>query len=182
MFKLNEKVVYPGHGVAFIESFVEKRIGQGTASFFKLKFLFKDMTILIPTDNLESNGVRKLSDEETIQRSLNELVVVPSKKIENLDLSPSGWNKRNKEYQARIQNGKLTEVAKIYRDLMLISFQKDLSFGEKNLLHMTEELLAQEILTVRNQDKSDVIQELRAPFKQFISVVDLDSQPLLPTL
>jgi len=123
------------------------------------------MTILIPLHNLDGTGVRNLSDADTIQRALGILAKEPDKKISSLDLSPSGWNKRNKEYQLLIQSGSLDDIAKIYRDLIHISLQKDLSFGEKNLLQMTEELLAQEITTVRNIERAEFLQELRSPFK-----------------
>ncbi len=169
MFELNDKVVYPGHGVAIVESIQEKKVAGRPIKFFKMSFLYKDMTILVPIHSLESTGVRYLSDEKTIQRALNELFNSPEKSVENLDLTPSGWNRRNKDYQFRIQNGELADVAYIYRDLMHISATKDLSFGEKGLLQSTEELMAQEIMVVRGQDKADVLLELRAPFKSILA-------------
>ena len=59
-FCVNEKVVYPGHGVAQINRIVEKQVAGNRASFFELKFLNKDMTILVPTHNLSSVGIRRL--------------------------------------------------------------------------------------------------------------------------
>jgi len=169
MFKLNEKVVYPGHGVALVESIVEKEVAGDSLKFFKLRFLFKDMTVLVPLHNLASTGVRYPSDEKAIEKTLSDLIDPPKKRLENLDLSPSGWNKRNKEYQLLIQSGHLEEIARIYRDLMHISLQKDLSFGEKNLLQATEELLVQEITTVKNIERATLLQQLRSPFKQFFT-------------
>jgi CarD family transcriptional regulator len=168
MFKLNDKVVYPGHGVANVESIIKKKVVGNEIAFFKLAFIYKDMTILVPIHNLENTGVRHLSDEKTIDKALNELYNQPEKNVEQLDLSPSGWNKRNKEYQLQIQSGKVIEIAKIYRDLMHISLQKELSFGEKHLLSTIEELLVQEIVVVRKKEKSEVLRELRNPFKHFV--------------
>jgi CarD family transcriptional regulator len=59
------------------------------------------------------------------------------------------WNKRNKEYKERLQTGDIVKISTIYRYLMRLSTQKDLSFGEKELLKQTELLLAEEIAEVR---------------------------------
>ncbi len=168
MFKLNDKVVYPGHGVAVVEEIVEKQVAGKAISFMKLVFLFKDMTILVPTYNVEAIGIRKPSDQDVIDLVIDELRRKPERRLESIDFTPSGWNRRNKDYQARIQSGKLLDIAKIYRDLMYVAQQKDLSFGERTLLQITEELIAQEMQVIKNLNRELVIQELRTPFKQFM--------------
>lgn len=168
MFKLNDKVVYPGHGVAVVEEIVEKQVAGKAISFMKLVFLFKDMTILVPTYNVEAIGIRKPSSQEVIDLVMDELRKKPERRLESIDFTPSGWNRRNKDYQARIQSGKLLDIAKIYRDLMYVAQQKDLSFGERTLLQITEELISQEMQVVKNSEREFVIQELRTPFKQFM--------------
>lgn len=168
MVNVHDKVVYPGHGVAEVEEISEKFIGGNRVSFVKLVFLFKDMTILVPTYNLTSIGVRLPSSLAEVDIVFSELRKDPERKLDVLDFTPSGWNKRHKEYQARIQTGNLIEIAKIYRDLMHTAQQKDLSFGERTLLQTTEDLLVQEIQIVRNSERDLVIQDLRIPFKQII--------------
>lgn len=166
MFKLEDKVVYPGHGVAIIEDIIEKRVNDKNLKFFKLRFLYKDMTILVPLSSADSScSFRALSSKIDIDRAFCE-IVKPSKKLETLDFTPSSWNKRNKIYQLKLQSGNIIDIAAIYRDLMFTARYKDLSFGEKNLLQLAEELLLQEILEVKNLNKDTVIQELRRPFKQ----------------
>ncbi len=167
MYQLGSKVVYPGHGVAVIENVTEKVVDNKTIKFFKLKFLYKEMIVLVPTDH-ENNAVsvRPLSIKAEIDRALNELYKQP-KKFDSTDFTPSSWNKRNKTYQLKIQGGRLIDLATIYRDLMHTSQHKDLSFGEKNLLQLAEELLFQEILEVTRKDRETILQELRTPFKQF---------------
>ena len=44
MFRLYDKVVYPGYGVAKINRIFSKIIGGKDASFYELIFLNKDMT------------------------------------------------------------------------------------------------------------------------------------------
>lgn len=160
MFVLGEKVVYAGHGVARISRIIEKRVAGATTSFFELKFVNKDMTILIPTNNLSAVGVRQLSSHATI----HDIFKILSQPVEYSphELTTTNWNKRSKEYQCKLRTGSLSEICKIYRDLKHISIQKELSFGEKNLLHQTEALLVEEVSIVEEMGEEKAIEQLRS--------------------
>ncbi|NRB21642.1 hypothetical protein HRU45_02770 [Candidatus Dependentiae bacterium] len=162
MFILNEKVFYPGHGVAKINRIIDKRVDGSTLQFFELTFINKDMTILVPTSNLPSVGVRRLSSDNGVDGIFKML----SERAKPISTDPSGsnWNKRNKEYQRKLRSGSLQEICEIYRDLKQISSQKELSFGEKSLLQETESLLSQEIAIVKRVGEDVIVQELRAQF------------------
>lgn len=166
MFQLKDKVVYPGHGIAVVEEISEKMVGGLTIKFMRLNFIFKDMTILVPCCNVDAIGIRQPSSAEMIVELMRELYNKPEKKVETLDFSPSGWNRRHKEYQLKIQGGKLLDLIKIYRDLMYIAQVKELSFGERMLLQSIEELIAQEIQEVKQCERELAVQDLRVPFKQ----------------
>ena len=162
MFSLNEKVVYPGHGVAKINRLVEKNVSGSMTQFFELTFLNKDMTILVPVNNLTAVGVRRLSSTKNIT-DIYRILSEPLKK-NSPEITASNWNKRNKEYQGKLRSGDLNEICKIYRDLKHIATHKELSFGEKNLLSQTESFLAQEISLVNNVAEEKAIERLRALF------------------
>lgn len=164
-FNVNEKVVYPGHGVALINRIVEKQVAGNSAFFFELEFLNKDMTILVPTQNLSSVGIRRLSSTEYIG-AIFKTLAEPSTKISYDTIT--NWNKRNKDYQCKLRTGDLQEICKIYRDLKNMSVYKELSFGEKALLHQTELLLAQEISLVQNKEVEKVVEQLRSIFNKQI--------------
>lgn len=169
MFDINEKVVYPGHGVAKVEEVVEKIVAGNNIKFFKLRFLYKDMTVLVPVNNACHMAIRRLCGEDQVKKVLNELSKTPERKLENLDFTPSGWNKRNKDYQLKIQGGALIDLAKIYRELMFVAKQKELSFGERNLMQLTEDLIAQEVEVVMDNDRDSVLRQIRSPFKEYVS-------------
>lgn len=177
MFVLDEKVVYPGHGVAKISRILEKSFAGNSTTFFELKFLNKDMTILVPIDNFELVGIRSLSSPENI----NDILRMLAEPVDTIstESSPTNWNKRNKEYQCKLRTGNLKDICKIYRDLKHISCFKELSFGEKNLLQQTEMLLAQEISLVKKIAEDNAIAELRALCIPKIPVIStLSSQQL----
>ena len=163
MFNVNDKVVYPGHGVAIIEEVVEKNVAGASTQFFKLVFPFKDMTVLGPQQRLEAAGIRALSSEEEILESLAELRRLP-KLSSSGEVAPAGWSRRHREYQLKIQNGRLIDIASIYRDLMYTAQRKELSFGEKSLTQTTEELLSKEIFTSRKCSEEQALSAIRKPF------------------
>src|SRR5262249_3607720 len=59
MFKVGEKVVYPAHGVGVIQS-IQTRVVSGTEkTFYMLRIMDSDMTIMISTENVASVGLRR---------------------------------------------------------------------------------------------------------------------------
>ncbi len=161
MFCLNEKVVYPGHGVAKINRLIKKIVGGCEVSFYELTFLNKDVTVLVPTSNSDSVGLRALSSQGFIQDAFK-VLSCPIRKINQYEFSATNWNKRNKEYQNKLRSGCLRDLLEIYRDLKYISCQKELSFGEKNLLSQTESLLVEEISLVEQLAQEKAIEQLRS--------------------
>lgn len=161
MFSLNDKVVYPGHGVASICRVFEKNIGTQSMVFYELKFQNKDMTIMIPRDKIDEVGVRPLSSSTSISTML-ETLGQPARHIKSLESGASNWNKRNKDYQSKLRTGSLKDISDIYRDLKHISRYKELSFGEKSLLLKTESLLVEEISAAERLDEDKAIERLRS--------------------
>ncbi len=163
MFSLNDKVVYPGHGVALIWRIFERYVGGQTVVFYELKFQSKDMTIMIPKDKLIDVGVRPLSSSSSITTML-ETLTVPARHLKSSESTVTNWNKRNKEYQSKLRTGSLKDISEIYRDLKHISRYKELSFGEKSLLLKAEALLVEEISAAEHVDTERAIEQLRARF------------------
>lgn len=158
-FSCHQKVIYPGHGVAIIDRIVEKSIAGKMLQFFELRFLNKDMTILVPTDNASDVGIRPLSSIDDINNILQKLARPAI--VKSNDAAASNWNKRNKEYQNKLRSGDLSLIGSIYRDLRHIEYHKELSFGEKSLLEKTESLLIEEITIVNNMEADSATECIR---------------------
>lgn len=174
MFVLNEKVIYPGHGVAKIMRVVEKEVSGHKMRFFELQFINKDMTILIPMNNVALVGIRRLSSPESID-DVFKMLANPAK-VATHEVAASNWNKRNKEYQLKLRTGNIQEIGKIYRDLKHISVKKELSFGEKNLLQQTESLLVEEISLVHDTGAEKAIEQLRSLFSNNTPIMSSKSE------
>ena len=74
------------------------------------------------------------------------------------------WNRRYREYMEKIKSGSVFEIAEVLRDLIVLKREKELSFGEKNLLVKAEHLLAEEISAAQQVDEDMAVQKLRSLF------------------
>lgn len=162
MFLVNEIVVYPGYGVALISKLVKRLISGKQTSFYELKFFNKDMAVLVPEDRLEVVGIRRLSSDQDLE-TMFQVLSEPVQKNE-YDLGINNWNKRNKRYQLNLRSGDLIKICHIYKDLLWISQNKELSFGERTLKVKIEQLLIEEIAVVKNVDKDTALFFLNQPF------------------
>jgi CarD family transcriptional regulator, regulator of rRNA transcription len=161
MFNLGDRVVYPGHGVAKVNQIIKKILFGNVATFYELKFINKDMTILVPTNNQAAGGMRPLSSKDKID-DVFEFLAKPAKKVTHEIVT--NWKQRNKEYQRKFRSGNLKEISEIYRELKEIERNKELSFCEKSLLQETELLLAQEIALVKKLEEDKALEQLRSFF------------------
>jgi CarD family transcriptional regulator len=160
-------VVYPAFGVAKLSREVVKKIDFVEIYFYELNFINKDVKILIPRENINSVGLRNLSSKEEIEDVFKSFFLTYSDSWFN-DISLMSWNRRSKDYQAKIRCGNIREMAKIYRDLKYIEKGKILSFGEKNVLNQVEEFLAEEVAVIYEKDIKEVVFFLRDFIANFI--------------
>ena len=128
-FKKGEKVVYPAHGVAVIED-IQMRVISGTERrFYMLRILGTEkMTIMIPTENVESVGLRRVIGKDMVEKIYR---ILRQRKVE---VDTQTWNRRYREYTEKIKTGSPLEIAKVLRDLLVLKGDKELSFGERKML------------------------------------------------
>lgn len=158
-FKVGDLAVYPAHGVGRIES-IESRVVNGeTHDFYIMKILENGMVIMIPTSNVESVGLRNVIKTKDIPK----IFEVIQDNRDNL-IDKQTWNRRYREYMEKIKTGSLYEVAEVFRDLYLLKYTKDLSFGERKLFDTAQILLVKELSTARDTDEETILEEIIALF------------------
>lgn len=158
-FEVGDLAVYPAHGVGRIESIESRVINGDKHDFYIMKILDNGMVIMIPTNNVESVGLRAIISENEIPGIYS---VLAEKKDDIHDNQT--WNRRYKEYMDRLKTGSPYDVATVFRDLYLLKLTKDLSFGERKLLDTARTLLLREICTAKNQDENMVWSEIESIF------------------
>ena len=144
MFKIGDKAVYPAHGVGVIEDIKCKVISGNKRTFYVMRILDKDMTIMIPTDNAKIVGLREIIAKKEVPKVFRIL----SERCGEVDCQT--WNRRYREYMDKIKSGSVFEVAEVLRDLFLLKCDKDLSFGERQMLDLAQNLLVKELSIAKN--------------------------------
>jgi len=158
MFKVGDLAVYPAHGVGLIERIETQEISGCRQDFYVMRILENDMIIMIPTNNVENVGLREIIEHAEVATlySILEKRDVP---IDN-----QTWNRRYREYMDKIKTGSVFEVAEVYRDLLILKIEKDLSFGERKMLDTARNLLVKEISLAKKVGEEQVEKELDKMF------------------
>ena len=157
-FKKGDKAVYPVHGVGVIEAIETKEICGNKQSFYILRILNNDMTIMVPTNNAQKVGLREIISVADVPRVYRIL----SRK--DVEVESQTWNRRHREYTEKLKTGSVFEVAEVLRDLYLLKNGKDLSFGERRMLDTAKGLLVKEISVAKNINEDKVERELNLIF------------------
>ncbi len=158
MFSQGDMAVYPAHGVGIIQAIETQTIGGVDQSFYVMKILDNDMTIMIPTSNSENVGLRAIISPKEVENVLGILME------RDIKISSQTWNRRYRDYMDKIRTGSVFEVAAVLRDLYLLSDDKELSYGERKMMDTAKSLLIKEISLARNEDEKIIEKQVEKIF------------------
>ncbi|UCB48459.1 MAG: CarD family transcriptional regulator [Deltaproteobacteria bacterium] len=158
MFDVGDLAVYPAHGVGVIEKIESQEISGCRQDFYVMRILDNDMIIMIPKNNVNNVGLREIIGEGEVRK----LYTILKKK--DVVIDNQTWNRRYREYMDKIKTGSVFEVAEVYRDLLMLKVEKDLSFGERKMLDTARTLLVKEISLARNIKEEQVEKDLERIF------------------
>ncbi len=150
LFSVGDKAVYPAHGVGVIERIENKEISGTLFSFYVIRILDSDMTIMVPTANADSVGLRQLIGPEKV----NKVFKVFEK--QDVVIDTTTWNRRYREYMEKIKTGSVFEIAEVMRDLYILKKTKTLSFGERKMLDTARTLLVKELALAKSVNEDDI--------------------------
>lgn len=158
-FKVGDVAVYPAHGVGRVDSIEEREIAGNKHKFYILKILDSGMTIMVPTGNVRNVGLREVinpGEVETVYEILHE---------RDISINEQTWNRRYREYMDKIKTGSVYEIAEVLRDLMLLRYEKELSFGERKMLDTARTLLVKELAITQDEDEEHVATQVDSIFE-----------------
>ncbi len=158
MFKVGDSAVYPAHGVAVVKRIDEREVGGKKKKFYVLQVVDNQMTIMVPTDNVDNVGLRQIisqKDVATVYRIL---------KKRDVKIDQTTWNRRYREYREKLDTGSVYEIAEVLRNLFLLRHSKDLSFGERKMLDEAKHLLVKELSLAKQSKEEEVEQEIQTIF------------------
>jgi CarD family transcriptional regulator len=154
MFKEGDLAVYPAHGVGVIERIETQEISGARQAFYVMRILENDMIIMIPTQNVDNVGLREIIGQSEIPKLYSIL------KKRDVTIDNQTWNRRYREYMEKIKTGSVYEVAEVYRDLLMLKVEKELSFGERKMLDTARNLLVKEISLAKRVEEEQIEKDL----------------------
>ncbi|MEZ4753253.1 MAG: CarD family transcriptional regulator [Bdellovibrionota bacterium] len=158
LFKVDDKVVYPGHGVGVICGVKARAIAGTDQKFYEINIVETGMKIMVPVVQADSVGLRKVVDKKAVAKVYSIL------KNKEVKIDTQTWNRRFREYSQKIKTGSVFEIAEVLRDLSVLSVDKELSFGEKKMRDTAESLLVSEIAIAKSRTQDKVRGELEEIF------------------
>ena len=154
MFKKGDLAVYPAHGVGIIETIETQEISGCRQDFYIIRILDNNMKIMVPIQNVENVGLREIIGHKEVSKLYSIL------KKRDIVIDNQTWNRRYREYMDKIKTGSVFEVAEVYRDLLMLKEEKDLSFGERKMLDTARTLLVKEISLAKKVAEEQIENDL----------------------
>ncbi len=147
-FELGDHVVYPHHGAGKVMCKEVKEVFGDEREYLTIKILHNDMTVMVPTENAALAGLRRVIDEETVEKVLNVL-------RDDISEMPKNWNRRFKHNRDKIKTGDIYELAEVVRNLAIREHEKGLSTGEKQMYTRAKKILASELMYALDKDEDE---------------------------
>jgi CarD family transcriptional regulator len=157
-FEIGDKAVYPSHGVGEVMGIETREVSGRQQSFYILRIADSGMTVMVPTENIESVGLREVIPPREVKKIF---AILRSKDVPSVRQT---WNRRYREYMEKIKTGSLFEVAEVLRELSLLRVRKDLSFSERKMLETARTLVVQELAVARRAPEARIEREIDAIF------------------
>jgi CarD family transcriptional regulator len=151
-FTVGDTVVYPHHGAATIEA-IEKRTIKGVEKdYLVLRVAQGDLTVRVPSENVDLVGVRDVVNQEGLDRVFDVL-------RQPYTEEPTNWSRRYKANLEKLASGDVIKVAEVVRDLWRRERERGLSAGEKRMLAKARQILVSELALAENtnEDKAEAI-------------------------
>jgi CarD family transcriptional regulator len=152
-FECGDNVVYPHHGAGkVLKKELRKMFGE-EREYLTIKILHNDMTVMVPCENAALAGLRRVIDEETVQKVLAVLQ-------DDVSDMPKNWNRRFKHNRDKIKTGDIYELAEVVRNLAIREYEKGLSTGEKQMFTRAKKILASELMYALEMDEDEAEEHL----------------------
>ncbi len=142
-FNAGEYVVYPTHGVGKVADVTKQNIAGSELELLVVNFDKDKMTLRIPTSKIQHVGLRKISDDKT----MNEAFATLKGKAKIRKIM---WSRRAQEYENKINSGNPVAIAEVIRDLYRNENIAEQSYSERQIYEQAVSRLASEVSVYSN--------------------------------
>jgi len=143
MYSVGDKVVYSHHGAGRITGIGQREVLGRLRDYLTITILHSHMTVMVPVENAERAGLRKVVEADLVEKVLAVLRSGPT-------AMPKDWSHRLRHNRDKLKTGDVFEIAEVVRNLALRDAEKGLSAGEKQMLTRYKRVLASELMYARD--------------------------------
>jgi len=152
-FTIGDFVVYPKHGVGQVTEIEKQTVAGMELELYVIAFEKEKMTLRVPLNKAVNTGMRKLSNEATVQEAFTTLKG-------KARIKRTMWSRRAQEYEAKINSGDLIAIAEVVRDLHRKEDQPEQSYSERQIYESALTRLARELAAVNEIDEDAAMGKL----------------------
>jgi len=163
MFQVGDKAIYPGHGVVTVEQVREEFVGSKSLGVCYTLRMSTGATVKVPIEREEATGLRPPIDRAQMQH-----VLAVFEDVSDVGPTARSWTRRQRALSEKIRTGDVFDLAEVCRDLRTTGSAKRsgrLSYGERNMLDLVEDLLFSELSVVSGEPR----EALRAQIDQRVA-------------
>ena len=152
-YQIGDSVVYPHHGAGKVLKKEQKEVLGEKREYLTIKILHNDMTVMVPCENAGKAGLRRVIDDDDVQKVLGVL-------RDDVSDMPKNWNRRFKHNRDKIKTGDVFELAEVVRNLAIREADKGLSTGEKQMYTRAKKILASELMYALEMEEGEAEEHL----------------------
>lgn len=154
-FTTGDFVVYPAHGVGYVEGVETTTIAGMEITLYTICFEKDRMRLKLPVSKVKSSGLRKLSSKDRLKDALATLQG-------RSQTRRVMWSRRAQEYEAKINSGDPVAIAEVLRDLRKDTDESEQSYSERQIYQAALERLAREVAAIEKIDEKKAAEKLEA--------------------
>lgn len=146
MYNIGDKIVHLNHGLGTIQS-IETREFNGRKQSFYIIIINDngtDKKIFVPI-NASQIKLRTLITKDQAYSILQKLKTYEGESYNQT------WNTRYRRQMQKINSGDFEQIGEVFKELLNLYNQKELSFGERKMFEHSLNLLTNELCTILNQ-------------------------------
>ncbi|HWH45214.1 MAG TPA: CarD family transcriptional regulator [Thermoleophilaceae bacterium] len=154
-YEIGDQVVYPHHGAGKVIKKELKEVLGERREYLTIQILHNDMTVMVPTENAGKAGLRRVIQDEEVEKVLGVL-------RDDVSQMPKNWNRRFKHNRDKIKTGDVFELAEVVRNLAIREQEKGLSTGEKQMYTRAKKILASELMYALEMEEDEAEEHLES--------------------
>lgn len=158
-FKVNDRAVYPAHGVGQISAIEEQIIGSTSIEVYVINFAREKMTLRVPVKRAAACGLRPLATKKQLEK-VTEILQGKAKNRRGM------WSRKAQEFEAKINSGEIEQIAEVVRDLWKNVEDPDRSYSERVIYETALARIASEFAAVYEITTEEASQRINDVLKE----------------